>query len=51
MFIPCGPLSQVGYLVVYVRDAIRDFVELYAVEGALRYAERGDSRTRDAQRW
>lgn len=37
-FIFCAPLSQVGDLVVYVRDAVWDSVQLYVVEGALCYA-------------
>lgn len=44
-FMICGPFSQVGHLVVYVRDAIWDPVQLYAVEGPLCYAMCGDSRT------
>ena len=50
VFLFCCPLSQVGHLVVHVWDAVQDFVELNAVEGALRHAERRDSRTRNTQR-
>lgn len=44
-FIFCAPLSQVGDLVVYVRDAIWDSVQLYVVEGTLCYAVCRDRRT------
>lgn len=44
-FMFSGPLSQVGHLVVYVRDAVWDSVQLDAVEGPLCHAVRRDSRT------